>query len=1036
MADGRAELEGLLSELMITGAGAPANLSGPDLKVFRQHGRMFRLLGLLPAAADEGLEDAWKTLVALLFDVRGVLAGAVRVRPGCGTALVHPGADRATTLGHLPRWFAQDEASLTVRMELDLSGVPTTSRVSVAELWTTLLPLALWLLRQLDETSTCAPLRAGTRPGRHRVVVGLAGAGGSGKTWLSCVLVRILGALVALPSALTGVSGLGASAALFAAVSMDGYHYPNSRLDATPCPAALLPGGPARAGGGVDTAAAGEGGGAESLAGPASPSGETLRSIKGAVATFDAAAFAADLAALRGAAAPVSLPVYDRSRHDPSPRALAVPPSCRLILVEGLYLLHGAGAEAAGTETLPPAGSAADPADASDPCPPPAPARTRALWAAVHASLDAAVLVDVPAALCRARIVRRKAAAGVRASDAESRYDAVDRPVHSAVSARWRHADAVLRYAGDGGLASIGVRAEAPGGVERAPTWPRPVGTEGGGVGDAGAGAARPAPRGRLCFLGLNPALQRTVVMPSAADLGGTGAGPWRRGGVHRAVRCVVGVGGKGQAAAAAAARVTGARGTVSVVQPLGGHEGAALAEAQRETPGAPPSALRPLTWALTAPGARTRTCITLVDASGAGPASEAVTEIIEPSEPLSGDDVSGIADLALAAIDGRAESGRAESGRAPPALLGLGLMGTVPPGCEGVYADAAAAAAALRLPGGSTLGGLTDGSPPVLLDGYKGEGVLRALRGGGVHALKVNADELLALAAEAGAGAGDGDSGGGDGAGAGASGSDSGGDGGGIAAAAQALPADGPGRLEAVERCATACHAAFGVRIVAVTDGPSDALLFDFRRAAALSGGLLEAGLARQRDENNGSNDDDGDDDGLCRSDGAPLRPLTPTSGGRRPSAAVAALAARHRLAVSSRSPGSPRSAPASPGSRRATRPAPEDGPVAGRAGGALVATHSFRLPALPYLPCLAALQSPIGAGDACAGVFLRMLADGVPPADAFAHGLAAASASCEHLENARFDPEDVAERVLPSVSMTTWLEAGVGAQSLAGSL
>lgn len=61
----------------------------------------------------------------------------------------------------------------------------------------------------------------------------------------------------------------------------------------------------------------------------------------------------------------------------------------------------------------------------------------------------------------------------------------------------------------------------------------------------------------------------------------------------------------------------------------------------------------------------------------------------------------------------------------------------------------------------------------------------------------------------------------------------------------------------------------------------------------------------------------------------------------------------------------------------------------------------YRYTLPSVPVV-------NPIGGGDtAAAGMVWRMLA-GDAPADAFALGLAAASASCRHWEGAIFDPEE----------------------------
>jgi fructose-1-phosphate kinase PfkB-like protein len=59
--------------------------------------------------------------------------------------------------------------------------------------------------------------------------------------------------------------------------------------------------------------------------------------------------------------------------------------------------------------------------------------------------------------------------------------------------------------------------------------------------------------------------------------------------------------------------------------------------------------------------------------------------------------------------------------------------------------------------------------------------------------------------------------------------------------------------------------------------------------------------------------------------------------------------------------------------------------------------------------LPRLERVVNPLGAGDTATGVTLLKLAQGEPVPQAFAWGLAAASASCRWLEGARFDPADL---------------------------
>ncbi len=60
--------------------------------------------------------------------------------------------------------------------------------------------------------------------------------------------------------------------------------------------------------------------------------------------------------------------------------------------------------------------------------------------------------------------------------------------------------------------------------------------------------------------------------------------------------------------------------------------------------------------------------------------------------------------------------------------------------------------------------------------------------------------------------------------------------------------------------------------------------------------------------------------------------------------------------------------------------------------------------------LPELDQVVNPIGAGDTVAGVMLVYCLRGAAVEDAFGWGLAAASASCRHLEGARFDLDSMA--------------------------
>lgn len=130
-------------------------------------------------------------------------------------------------------------------------------------------------------------------PGR-RVVVGIVGLPGSGKS-------TIAAQLAAQVNAHTGPGTV-------QALGMDGFHLSRAALAQMPDPAAAL-------------------------------------ARRGAPWTFDPAGLAARITALRTAslqpgAAPVLWPEFEHSLGDPQQDAVAIGPSTRLVLVEGLYLLH------------------------------------------------------------------------------------------------------------------------------------------------------------------------------------------------------------------------------------------------------------------------------------------------------------------------------------------------------------------------------------------------------------------------------------------------------------------------------------------------------------------------------------------------------------------------------------------------------------------------------------------------------------------------------------------------------------------------
>ena len=133
------------------------------------------------------------------------------------------------------------------------------------------------------------------RAKQPRVLVGVTGGAGTGKTILSVLLCRVLNVLsgqeIAVP------------------LGVDAYHFPNAFLDTQ---VAIEQGNEV-----------------------------PLRQIKGRPPTFDVEALVADLRRLRSTEEhEIRLPVYDRGRHDPVPGSLCVCPHHRIVVVEGLHLLR------------------------------------------------------------------------------------------------------------------------------------------------------------------------------------------------------------------------------------------------------------------------------------------------------------------------------------------------------------------------------------------------------------------------------------------------------------------------------------------------------------------------------------------------------------------------------------------------------------------------------------------------------------------------------------------------------------------------
>ncbi|MBM4086416.1 MAG: hypothetical protein FJ272_16645, partial [Planctomycetes bacterium] len=220
------------------------------------------------------------------------------------------------------RWFRR-AAPLFKDGFLTLASQRTPVQIPHEQLWSYYVPLARWLMAQPH--------------GRQgRFLVAIAGIPGSGKSLMAEILRVILTPMLAVEHGAGRVDVLecslqdarvcglqqaeactpaGKSVPLgrAAVVGLDGWHFPNAHLlshfvkDET----------------GNDV---------------------PLKTFKGAEFTFDAAKAKAAFAALKQQpTATLSLPVYDRQKHDPVDDAVRITPDDRLVLIEGNYLLLDKG---------------------------------------------------------------------------------------------------------------------------------------------------------------------------------------------------------------------------------------------------------------------------------------------------------------------------------------------------------------------------------------------------------------------------------------------------------------------------------------------------------------------------------------------------------------------------------------------------------------------------------------------------------------------------------------------------------------------
>jgi len=201
------------------------------------------------------------------------------------------------------------------------------------------------------------------RAGDGRVLVGIAGAPGSGKSTVADQLV----------AALRDRDGPSAAALL----PMDGFHRDNAELDAM-----------------------------------------GLRAVKGAPETFDADAFVALVCAVRTARHDIRYPLFDRARDQTMPDAGTLPAATPVVVFEGNYLLLRDGP-----------------------------------WAELKPLFDLTVMLSVPMAELRARLVRRWLDHGLSATEATRRAEGNDIPNAETVIARSAAADLVLTNGASDGAA-------------------------------------------------------------------------------------------------------------------------------------------------------------------------------------------------------------------------------------------------------------------------------------------------------------------------------------------------------------------------------------------------------------------------------------------------------------------------------------------------------------------------------------------------------------------------------------------------------
>lgn len=183
------------------------------------------------------------------------------------------------SLPPIPEAWLRSADALVGTVSLSVAGFDVTVELDRATIERVYLPL-LMMLHQ--------------RARSQRVLAGLAGIPGAGKTTFAAALYHV-------------ARGILASGALVV-VSLDGWHWPNEVLDARTI---------------LDEE------------GHPMP----LRVRKGGPDSYDVASLTHAMDRLRGETGNVALPLYDRRLHEPVPNGVFVVPDSRIIVLEGNYLL-------------------------------------------------------------------------------------------------------------------------------------------------------------------------------------------------------------------------------------------------------------------------------------------------------------------------------------------------------------------------------------------------------------------------------------------------------------------------------------------------------------------------------------------------------------------------------------------------------------------------------------------------------------------------------------------------------------------------